>query len=429
MNARRFTLLFLLMVSTIAFAQDSLNLHLVWSINDSISDEGDYITVHDNTLYYGGWGRIQTFDLSQLPQVIPSQTIHLNYQPPTYYATDSVWRIRFVGNYAYIACCYNGGGLIDQIISPDSFVFVQSYHSFAKDFLEYRHHMYVLGVDVAVFDSGNAVLTPNYTFRTSSNNWSSKMVILDTTMYILTNHGVLIAGLHDASRPDSIGFLPTNGTLSEMIVQDTMLYVLSSRRPSQLVVYNITSRNQPVYYRQFQFADSVHAITKSNNLWFSNGDTLLQVYREDSIARLSLVGYYNLSIPPESYPGVTHLAVDDHYVFLYDGFTKLMFDFAPVLDIPERGNQIIPSTILLGMPYPNPFNSTTTIRYSLPVSTSARIDIFDAIGRHVETLDNGYRKVGETKLSWNASNYSSGTYFVRLIANHSQLQQKVVLTK
>jgi len=79
--------------------------------------------------------------------------------------------------------------------------------------------------------------------------------------------------------------------------------------------------------------------------------------------------------------------------------------------------------------YPNPFNSTATIRYSLPASEYVRLGVYDVLGRHVNDLVNGSVSAGEHNMSWNASGVSSGIYFLRLQAGRQVAQQKALLLK
>jgi parallel beta-helix repeat protein/predicted outer membrane repeat protein len=89
----------------------------------------------------------------------------------------------------------------------------------------------------------------------------------------------------------------------------------------------------------------------------------------------------------------------------------------------------VPSDFRISRSYPNPFNAVTTISYSLTESSNIRIDVFDALGRKIETLFDGYREAGEHNVSWNASEVSSGTYFYRIQADDYFESRKMLLLK
>ena len=79
-------------------------------------------------------------------------------------------------------------------------------------------------------------------------------------------------------------------------------------------------------------------------------------------------------------------------------------------------------------PYPNPFNPSTTIIYSIPVQSTVLLQIFDINGRLVKTLDNGIKQPGEYKCFWNPTNVSSGLYFVQMnYGDHVQTQKLILL--
>ena len=89
-----------------------------------------------------------------------------------------------------------------------------------------------------------------------------------------------------------------------------------------------------------------------------------------------------------------------------------------------------PLTYSLSNAYPNPFNPTTTISYSIADNISnLQISVYDIQGRLVERLYNGSQNKGEHKIIWNASNLASGLYFVQMIADKHQFTNKVMLVK
>lgn len=74
----------------------------------------------------------------------------------------------------------------------------------------------------------------------------------------------------------------------------------------------------------------------------------------------------------------------------------------------------IPGDFALFQNYPNPFNATTSIKYTLPVASYVTIDIYDLLGRRVETLVQGEQPAGYHQITWDANDRSSGIYFARL---------------
>jgi len=80
--------------------------------------------------------------------------------------------------------------------------------------------------------------------------------------------------------------------------------------------------------------------------------------------------------------------------------------------------------------YPNPFNPTTTITFTLAQDGFTTLKIYDVLGREVTTLANGMMKSGVMNtVSFNASKYSSGVYFSRLESNGNVQMKKIILLK
>jgi hypothetical protein len=75
----------------------------------------------------------------------------------------------------------------------------------------------------------------------------------------------------------------------------------------------------------------------------------------------------------------------------------------------------VPKSSTLYQNYPNPFNPVTSIKFGMPSAGLVTIDIYDLAGRVVERLINSNLSAGMHEIKWDASEYSSGVYFYRLI--------------
>ena len=89
----------------------------------------------------------------------------------------------------------------------------------------------------------------------------------------------------------------------------------------------------------------------------------------------------------------------------------------------------IPGTYVLYQSYPNPFNPTTTIKYSLPNSDIVNLKVFDILGREVAVLVNEYKPAGTYAAEFNASEFASGVYFYQLQSGNFVETKKMVLMK
>jgi hypothetical protein len=92
-------------------------------------------------------------------------------------------------------------------------------------------------------------------------------------------------------------------------------------------------------------------------------------------------------------------------------------------------NVLTPTEFSLEQNFPNPFNPTTTIKYSIPLSTKIIIRVFDVLGNQIAVLVNEKKPAGNYKLTWNAANLPSGVYFYRLKAGNFVETKKMILLK
>jgi hypothetical protein len=79
--------------------------------------------------------------------------------------------------------------------------------------------------------------------------------------------------------------------------------------------------------------------------------------------------------------------------------------------------------------YPNPFNPTVTLRYEISQPGMIRLVIYDANGREVIKLFDGFAPLGAREVSWEAKGISSGTYFAVLEAGGKRSVKPLLFVK
>ncbi|HUL42738.1 MAG TPA: plastocyanin/azurin family copper-binding protein [Bacteroidota bacterium] len=101
-----------------------------------------------------------------------------------------------------------------------------------------------------------------------------------------------------------------------------------------------------------------------------------------------------------------------------------------LLGIVFGASSTVPNTYALEQAYPNPFNPTTSIQYSIPVRSQVLIRTYNLLGQVVATLVSGIQDAGTKSYAWNAGDLVSGVYFVRMnavaSANPSRTFEKVM---
>lgn len=79
--------------------------------------------------------------------------------------------------------------------------------------------------------------------------------------------------------------------------------------------------------------------------------------------------------------------------------------------------------------YPNPFNATTKIQYTIPKPAWVSLKIFNLAGQEIVTLVNGRQSAGVHAYEWNTTGLPSGIYFYRLHAGEFMKTKKLILQK
>lgn len=89
----------------------------------------------------------------------------------------------------------------------------------------------------------------------------------------------------------------------------------------------------------------------------------------------------------------------------------------------------LPTSYRLYPNYPNPFNPSTRIRYTVPTSEDVTLTVYDALGRRIKTLIEGRVSAGTHEVDFRADGLSSGVYIYRLKTSNTLLSQKMILIK
>lgn len=101
------------------------------------------------------------------------------------------------------------------------------------------------------------------------------------------------------------------------------------------------------------------------------------------------------------------------------------FKYLPAIEV-TVGAQ--PVSFAIGN-YPNPFNPSTVIRYSLPSNEFVNISIYNMLGQKVATLVNQRMEQGVHEVSFNANSFATGAYIYRIEAGGYSATKKMLLLK
>jgi len=89
----------------------------------------------------------------------------------------------------------------------------------------------------------------------------------------------------------------------------------------------------------------------------------------------------------------------------------------------------VPTEFIFSQNFPNPFNPSTKIKYSVPQTSQVQIKVFGILGNEIETLVNEEKPSGTYEITWYAEGLPSGIYFYRLQAGSFVQTRKMILMK
>ena len=138
----------------------------------------------------------------------------------------------------------------------------------------------------------------------------------------------------------------------------------------------------------------------------STSPGLLLVDRERGLG-FNLTSQTRINIPPGS-----------------QRYLLIIGDNPTASDIDTEG---LPTELTLSQNYPNPFNGGTTIEYSLPQDEWVTIEVYDVLGRRVDTLVDKFQAAGAHSVVWsNTQDMASGVYVYKLAVG-STIHSKTML--
>ncbi len=91
--------------------------------------------------------------------------------------------------------------------------------------------------------------------------------------------------------------------------------------------------------------------------------------------------------------------------------------------------KMAPTEFSLEANFPNPFNPTTSIRYTLAAASRVNVTVFNALGQRVRTLVDSQQEAGNYSVTFNAANLASGIYYYRITTDAFTQTRKMILMR
>ena len=144
---------------------------------------------------------------------------------------------------------------------------------------------------------------------------------------------------------------------------------------------------------------------------------------------LETEAWVSVDIPLTTYPNVD---LADVFQFKVEGngtiyWDNLYFHSSPVGI--DGTDEALPMGFTLDQNFPNPFNPSTSISFSIENTEQVKLSVFNIAGQEVATLINGQTMSGNHTLQFNADDLPAGTYFYSLTVGQQSSVKKMVLVK
>ena len=245
-------------------------------------------------------------------------------------------------------------------------------------------------------------------------------------------NGVCVIDISDPQRPFRVGSSESPGFALDIAVAGDYAYTANNQ--GGFSVTDISDPENPF--------ESGHCSSAGNAYDVFIADSFAFVaHVPDDVGRNEAFRVFDITDPEnpnevEEYdtPGVTMCTyVAGRYAYVADDTCGLRIldvsDYIPEQAVPDDAPSPVPADFTLLAAYPNPFNSSTTIRYGLPVAAPVSLQVYNTLGQQITTLFEGYRKAGFHTSTLSVADLPSGLYFVHLKASNQVFTSKIMLIR
>lgn len=120
---------------------------------------------------------------------------------------------------------------------------------------------------------------------------------------------------------------------------------------------------------------------------------------------------------------------DTVFIIGYNHAKAAMQMFRRVVVSVEPVSEAVPNQYTLSQNFPNPFNPSTQIEFSVPKEGFTTVKVYDMLGKEVATLVNEQLAPGTYRTTLDGSKLSSGTYVYMLTSGSTRITKKMMLVK
>ena len=337
----------------------------------------------------------------------------------------SLGHISLLGNYAVFSTynSYSGNLYIYDLSQPASPEFLANYHAQGsiQDMAIIGNYAYLCianhGLEIVDLTSPN---NP-YQYEILDTVPAPRQIVIenDYAYFACGQSGLMILDVADPAAPSLAGYFyryPIN--ILSMAIRDSVAYLSDS---DFLTIVDISDPSNITLLNSIYYGRSVGKIAFLDNYMLLSG-----FYNSIDFYSLSVPAQPEFAFTSTATAGLGDFVFRDDDIIINEG-SSITFARFHQTAIDEFA--AIPGAVGLCSNYPNPFNASTTIRYRLPEPSTVTLDIYDVLGRKVQTLASRRQSAGDHMINWNADGFSSGVYIYRITAGEQTLSGEMLLLK
>ncbi len=244
-------------------------------------------------------------------------------------------------------------------------------------------------------------------------------------IYVCSSSNFEIYSLANPTSPQLVGSCAVSG-LSSLNIAIGGDYAYVTTRENGVKIIRIADPVNPGVFGSVG-ANYVTAVAANENTLifsqyppFSTEGVIYAMDLADPVHPVE-VGHYNID------EEILDMEIFESYLLTISThkFTVYQVDALSTVQTPQE----TPHEFALYPCYPNPFNASAVLKYSLPVAGQIRLTIHNLLGQRVVTLYEGMQLAGTYTATWDASQIGSGLYFAQLQSDNNIKTIKMVLLK
>ncbi len=260
-----------------------------------------------------------------------------------------------------------------------------------------------------VFKSGSVLISTTSIFASSEQN----KLPASTEAMIAEENNFNSLTFSDGSKSSKVLYFsatPVEVDLEQLVLPPSPPgEVFDVRFGTQRIIEAVQGINRVIHEFPIRIVNAKNLLTIQPNIGLDDNDYSLEIkFKGNEIIKYSLKQNENINIDPSKI--IT---------------AKLIINLS--------SGKELPSEFALHQNYPNPFNPSTKIKYDLPKEAKVVLKIYNVLGQEMKVLVDDIQHAGFKSVEWNGSEYPSGVYIYKMIAesesNYFIQVKKLVLLK